>query len=496
MAERHRSKSRGLPLTVRLLAALLVGSLFLGVVVTKLASRQELAALGRDQEARMEKLAASLAARTAPLLQTRDDLRLAILCASVAELGARRVLVLDRAGLVVLDTGVALGGQSLQVRTTTGGFSRDIQDGTREWLAPAVGLRGLVGEVRLRYPEIRSAAAPFSWGLFFCTGLSCLTLVLLAGFVSHGWMLRVREAAETVNRLARGETSVRFRRSAGGAILDLQESLHGLGKSLREGDNQARGSLVELAQQTVELLERHRVRGHAERTCRYAMILAQRLGQTPEEIRDLEHAARLHDLGDAWMRPSLLDKDGPLDESDRACLKGLPDRGASLLGRLPSLRRVADIIRHHREKFDGTGYPDGARGDRIPLGARILAIAEAYDQLTTCFQRGRPQSWPEALDTLQDERGERFDPWLLDLFEEEIRKAPVPEPQNQVLISASGILHYKAVEEGWLIDPIPEGEDEDLSAWWETELEVVDPIVGDTIVGDTVGGDPVEEDRG
>ena len=92
MAERHRSKSRGLPLTVRLLAALLVGSLFLGVVVTKLASRQELAALGRDQEARMQKLAASLAARTAPLLQGRDDPRLAILCASVAELGARRLI--------------------------------------------------------------------------------------------------------------------------------------------------------------------------------------------------------------------------------------------------------------------------------------------------------------------------------------------------------------------------------------------------------------------
>ncbi|MHC5073062.1 MAG: HD-GYP domain-containing protein, partial [Planctomycetota bacterium] len=344
------------------------------------------------------------------------------------------------------------------------------------------------GEVRVRYPDIHSMAAamPFSWSLFAGTVLTCVTLIMVAGFVSHHWMLHVREAAETARCLARGETSTRCRRRVGGAIHDLQANLHDLGKSLAEGDIQARSSLVELGQQMVELLERRGLKGHAERTCRYAMILAGRLGLTSEETRDLELAARLHDLGEAWLRPSLLDKNGPLDDGERACLRSLPDRGASILGRLPSLRRVAEIIRRHREKFDGSGYPDGLRGERIPLGARIVAIADAYDQLTTCASDGPPLAWPQALDRLQEDRGEHFDPWLLDLFEEEIRKAPVPEPRNQVMISQAGVLPYKAAQEDWLIDRVPADEDDDLSTWAETGLDVVSE--------DAPAGDAVEDD--
>ena len=443
----------------------------------------------------MEKLTASLAARAAPLLLARDDLRLSMLAASAAGLGDQRVLILDRKGQVVVDTGVALGNNSLPVLTMAGGFGRTIKDGTLERLSPALGLRGMVGEVRVQYQDIRGRpqAAPFSWMLFASTVLASLTLVVVVGFVSHHWMAHVHEAAATARSLARGETSARCRRRAGGAIYNLQESLHDLGKSLAEGDNQARGSLVELGQQMVELLERRGLTGHAERTCRYAMILAQRLGLTSEETRDLEQAARLHDLGEAWLRPSLLDKDGPLDEGERACLRSLPDRGASVLGRLPSLRRVADIIRHHREKYDGSGYPDGLRGERIPLGARILAIADAYDQLTTCVSRGRPQRWPEALDSLSEDRGEHFDPWLLDLFEEEVRKAPVPKnASHQVMISAAGVLPYKAVQGDWVIDRFPEGEDEEMIKLGQAELDVDaadSPAETESSVEDTVEED-------
>jgi HD-GYP domain-containing protein (c-di-GMP phosphodiesterase class II) len=475
MAESHRSKSRGLPLTFRLLVALLVGSLFLGVVVTQLARGHQLEALASDQEVRMEKLTASLAARAAPLLLAGDELRLSMLAASASGLGDQRVLILDRSGKVVADT-MGRAGSSGE-----SSFSPSVKDGVREQSSPALGLRGQVGEVRVQYLDIRvmADAAPFSWMLFAGTVLTSLTLVLVVGFVSHHWMLQVREAAATAQHLARGETSARCRRRAGGAIHDLQESLHDLGRSLADGDNQARSSLVELGQQMVELLERRGLSGHGERTCRYAMILATRLGLTDEETRDLKQAARLHDLGEAWLRPSLLDKDGPLDEAERACLRSLPDRGASVLGRLPSLRRVAEIIRHHRERYDGSGYPDGLRGERIPLGARILAIADAYDQLTTCVSRGRVKRWPEALDSLCEDRGEHFDPWLLDLFEEEIRKAPMPKnPSHQVMISAAGVLPYKAVQGDWVIDRFPEGEDQDLDEELErlgkAEVDVVE----------------------
>ncbi len=427
----------------------------------------------------MEKLATSLAARAAPLLLARDDLRLSLLAGS-AGLGGERVLILGRDGRVAADTGVGPGEKRLSILTTAGGFTRTLKEGLRERLSPALGLRGLVGEVRVQYLDVRATpeVAPFSWVQFAGTVLTSLTLVLVVCFASHHWMLQVHEAAATARCLARGETGARCRRRAGGAIHDLQESLHDLGKSLAEGDNQARGSLVEMGQQMVELLERRGLKGHGERTCRYAMILAGRLGLTTEEIRDLEQAARLHDLGEAWLRPSLLDKNGPLDDGERACLRNLPDRGASVLGRLPSLRRVADIIRHHRERYDGSGYPDGLRGERIPLGARILAIADAYDQLTSCASRGRAARWPEALDTLSEDRGEHFDPWLLDLFEEEIRKAPVPKnPSREVTISMAGVLPYKAVQEERVVERSAESGnrelDEELIRLGQAELDVV-----------------------
>lgn len=455
----------------------------------------------------MEKLAASLAARAAPLLLARDDLRLSMLAASASGLGDQSVLILDSGGKVIVDTAGTTGAtgsgeRALATLTTAGAFSRAVRGGLRERLSPALGLRGQVGEVRIRYVDIRSRAdaAPFSWTLFASTVLASLTLVLLVGFVSHHWMRHVHEAAATARSLARGETSARCQRRAGGAIHDLQESLHELGRSLAAGGNQARSSLVELGQQTVELLERRSLPGHAERTCRYAMILAKRLGLTDEETRDLEVACRLHDLGEAWLRPSLLDKDGPLDEGERACLRSLPDRGASVLGQLPSLRRVAEIIRHHRERYDGSGYPDGLRGERIPLGARILAIADAYDQLTTCVTRGRVRRWPEALDTLCEDRGDHFDPWLLDLFEEEIRKAPTPRnASHQVMISAAGVLPYKAVQGDWVIDRFPEGDDEELDQelkkLGEAELDVEEKPAVEKAAVEKAAEKAVEEDR-
>ncbi|MHC5062513.1 MAG: HD-GYP domain-containing protein [Planctomycetota bacterium] len=203
------------------------------------------------------------------------------------------------------------------------------------------------------------------------------------------------------------------------------------------------------------------------------MMLADRLSIDPNSKRELAVAALLVDIGKVGVRQSALCKGGHLDEVERESLRQSPQRSAFLLSGLPSLRGAARIVRHHHEKYDGSGFPEGLRGERIPVRSRILAIADAYDLLTSPGQQGEAMSWPEALDRMHEDRGEHFDPDILDLFEEEIRKSPLPsESKSRVLISNSGVLPYKLGEEPRAI-AVEEAEDsESLLAYGEEELEL------------------------
>lgn len=440
-----------MPLTARLFGVMVLGSLFVAFVATRLSQEEERRRTVAAQGQRVHEVARTLASRAAPLLSRDDELRLAMLGASAAQFGDFRVLLLDAKGVVRMDTGLAMGGQQLSVLTAEGPLTRDLDEGKSEYLAPAVGQYGLVGEVRVRFQRQPDMAMAWSWGLFGGTFLACLSLAAGVGFLVHNWMSQVSEVVSVAQCLAHGDLQAQCDRKGVGVIADLQDSLHDLAAAVGEGVEQVQGSFLELAHQTVEVLERQGTRGHGERTCTYAMLLARRLGLSAQECRDLELAARLHDLGEVYEAPreavNRSDAESMARELDR--LRRMPQRGSELLASIHSLKRVAETVRHHREKFDGSGFPASLRGDRIPLLARILGIADAYDQLTTfCTKAGKPLGWPDALDELREDRGSTFDPWLVDLFEEEIRKAPIPtEDQAAVTISLAGVVPYREAQE-------------------------------------------------
>lgn len=163
-------------------------------------------------------------------------------------------------------------------------------------------------------------------------------------------------------------------------------------------------------------------------------------------------------------------------------MRRTPSRGAEILEGIGNLRKVAEIVRHHREKFDGSGFPAGLQGERIALGARILGIADAYDQLTTVHRRHRkPLRWSDALDAIREDRGETFDPWLVDLFEEEIRRSPMPRGDSEtVTISAGGAVPYKLTQ----VDP--EEEEDPMEAatlYWTEEFDSEIEVFGEDLVG-------------
>ena len=142
-------------------------------------------------------------------------------------------------------------------------------------------------------------------------------------------------------------------------------------------------------------------------------------------------------------------------------------RAAEQLDCVPALRRVAKILRHQLERYDGGGSPDGLRGDRVPLGARVLAIASAFDLLTTCAS-DRPLGHEEALQQMIEERGVIFDPWLVDLFAEDIRKdPPTASDESEVMIVPGGALPWRMTED--------DREEEDYVDDGELEVMLDDP---------------------
>jgi HD-GYP domain-containing protein (c-di-GMP phosphodiesterase class II) len=156
--------------------------------------------------------------------------------------------------------------------------------------------------------------------------------------------------------------------------------------------------------------------GHSARVAELAVHLGQRLGLGPAALRSLAEGAYLHDVGKVGIPDHVLNKPGALSEEERAWIQQHPVVGSDIVGRAPSLRPALEVIRQHHERFDGHGYPDGLAGEQISLAARIVAVVDVWDALTS--DRAYRPAWPpdRALRHLVAGRGTHFDPHCLDAF--------------------------------------------------------------------------------
>jgi putative nucleotidyltransferase with HDIG domain len=157
-------------------------------------------------------------------------------------------------------------------------------------------------------------------------------------------------------------------------------------------------------------------KGHSERVANYAVRLAERLGLKRDGIEKLQLAAILHDIGKIGTYEAILDKPGGLTSEEVDMIRKHPSQGTDILIPLKSLRDIIPVMKHHHERYDGSGYPDGIAGDDIPLEARILAVADVYDAITT-DRPYRIAITPEAaIEELRKGAGTQFDPTLVRLF--------------------------------------------------------------------------------
>ena len=157
---------------------------------------------------------------------------------------------------------------------------------------------------------------------------------------------------------------------------------------------------------------------HVIRMSHFSKLLALAAGCSPAWAEDLLNAAPMHDVGKIGIPDSVLRKPGPLDADEWATMRRHPEIGAEIIGEHPSgvLQLAREIALAHHEKWDGSGYPRGLAGEAIPLSARIVAIADVFDALTT--RRPYKEPWPvqDALDHIAAQAGKHFDPALVALF--------------------------------------------------------------------------------
>lgn len=173
--------------------------------------------------------------------------------------------------------------------------------------------------------------------------------------------------------------------------------------------------------------------GHSTRVSRYSLLIAEKLGMSTREKHQTYLASMLHDIGKIGIPDELLNRPGKLSEEEMEQVRGHVEVGASMLEMLGEMHPIVPLIRHHHEAYDGSGYPDGLRGEEIPLISRIVAVADIYDAMTSDRPYRTRRTHQESIDEIRRVTGTKLDPRVVGAFIQVLSEiAPAPSPSTGV----------------------------------------------------------------
>ena len=222
---------------------------------------------------------------------------------------------------------------------------------------------------------------------------------------------------------------------------DLREANTELKKSLDEMRQVTRG-IVSAFSMVISKIDPHYTHEHVSRSVEYASKIIKRLrekgvsfGGVPEEL--LLAGILLHDVGKIFTPKEILFKPGPLSDDEWRIMRRHPVDGAEILEQIAGLREMSKIVRYHQESYDGSGYPEGLKGDQIPIGARIATAVDSFDAMITDRPYRKGMTVTEAIEELKRNRGTQFDPLVVDtmiaLYEEgNLKPAHLPDPAHHI----------------------------------------------------------------
>ncbi len=257
------------------------------------------------------------------------------------------------------------------------------------------------------------------WGAVFA-----FMLAFLLWIVQRGLIRPIGRLADVTRRVAEGELSARTSLNSEDELGQLGVSINHLAESIEHLLTEQERAYIQSMQALAKALEAKDAytATHSARVSRYSVLLGRRIGLSEQELTLLKQGAMMHDLGKIGIPDAILNKPGALDDREYEVMKQHPEATYTIMRPLTRFKGFAEIARWHHERWDGNGYPDGLKGEAIPLLARIAAIADTWDAMTgdRVYRKAMPVE--KALSILDRERdGGQWDPALIGSFIEMIR---------------------------------------------------------------------------
>ncbi|MCA1643481.1 MAG: HD domain-containing protein [Acidobacteria bacterium] len=249
--------------------------------------------------------------------------------------------------------------------------------------------------------------------------LLAATFALLAGFLFAKQLTQpVRDLAEAAGRIASGNFAQRIEVRSRTELGDLGNAFNSMTDQLAHYVEDLRGAAAanrELFLGTVKALaaaidgKDPYTRGHSERVARFSLAIAERLGLADDEYEKLRVSALLHDVGKIGIDDNILKKPAPLTKEEYEVMKGHPQKGFKIMSQIPAMRDFLPGMYMHHEMINGQGYPQGLKGEDIPMQARIVSVADTFDAMTTDRPYQKAMSLDEALALIKTFVGTRYD---------------------------------------------------------------------------------------
>jgi HD-GYP domain-containing protein (c-di-GMP phosphodiesterase class II) len=256
----------------------------------------------------------------------------------------------------------------------------------------------------------------------FIAVLAAVLGVLFAGQISRP----IQQLAEGARRLAGGDYATRVAIKSENEVGFLADAFNQMGGEIEKSIEQIRKAAEtnkELFMGSIRMLANAidekdpYTRGHSERVAFYSAVLAKNLGMSAEDVEKVHLSGIIHDVGKIGIEDKILRKAAALTEEEYEIMKQHPTKGAHILQGVPLLQEMAGAGLMHHENMDGSGYPDGLKGEEIPLLGRIVSVADAFDAMTTDRPYSKAMTFEAAIARLKFLAGKKFDPVCVEAFE-------------------------------------------------------------------------------
>ena len=253
---------------------------------------------------------------------------------------------------------------------------------------------------------------------------ACLAGALLLGLFFARWLSRpIAQLAESTRAISQGQYGASVDVTGTAEIADLSENFNVMSASIRDAFEKVQKAArenQELFLSSIRALaaaidaKDPYTRGHSERVARYSSAIAKEMNLPADEARKVRLSALLHDVGKIGIDDRIIRKPTALTDEEFELMKAHPVKGAAIMETIPQLADIIPGMKYHHEKWEGGGYPDGLKGEQIPMQARIVAVADAFDAMTTTRPYQKAMEVSYVLERLREMSSKRFDGAVVD----------------------------------------------------------------------------------